>query len=170
MLWDDSPDIHGTNGFTWYLSHGRHTLQCWKRGFYTLQFWEQAGSNPGPLDYQANVLPLSSQIDSIWKQLAGKNWNYHSQYALSSSSLSRVPLYGYKKGPSVEHPCLSSQWTISNLILIVRLSTYALHVTVNNVLKDVGRFLLYIGQFTEHPNVWTLPSSPPGIQRPQWVT
>ena len=25
MLGDDSPDIHGTNSFTWYLSHGRHS-------------------------------------------------------------------------------------------------------------------------------------------------
>ena len=33
------PDIHGTNGFTWYPSHRRHTIQCWKPGFYTLQFW-----------------------------------------------------------------------------------------------------------------------------------
>ena len=30
---DDSPDIHGTNSFTWFPSHGRHTLQCWKPGF-----------------------------------------------------------------------------------------------------------------------------------------
>ena len=50
---------HGTNGFTWFPSHGRHTLQCWKPGFYTLQFWLQPGSNPRPFDYQANVLPLS---------------------------------------------------------------------------------------------------------------
>ena len=25
--------------FTWYPSHRRHSLQCWKPGFYTLQFW-----------------------------------------------------------------------------------------------------------------------------------
>ena len=39
MLRDDSPDIHGTNSITWFPSHMRHTLQCWKPGFYTLQFW-----------------------------------------------------------------------------------------------------------------------------------
>ena len=33
MLGDDSPDIHGTNGFTWFPSHGRHTLQCWSQVF-----------------------------------------------------------------------------------------------------------------------------------------
>ena len=43
MLGDDSPDIHGTNSFTWYPSHGRHTLQCWKPGFYTLQIGSTAG-------------------------------------------------------------------------------------------------------------------------------
>ena len=27
MLGDDSPDIHGTNGFTWCPSHKRHALE-----------------------------------------------------------------------------------------------------------------------------------------------
>ena len=58
MLGDDSPNIHGTNRFTWCPSHERHILQCGKTGFYTLQFGSYSrGSNPRPFDYHANVLP-----------------------------------------------------------------------------------------------------------------
>ena len=55
----DSPNINVTNGFTWYPSHGRHTLQCCKPRFLHLTIVVAAGIEPQTFDYQANVLPLS---------------------------------------------------------------------------------------------------------------
>ena len=53
--------IHGTNGFTWYPSHGRYTVfQCWEPGFYTLQIllhWSMF--EPPTVAQPASVLPLS---------------------------------------------------------------------------------------------------------------
>ena len=49
MLGDDSPDIHGTNSFTWHSSHGIHTLQCWKPGFTPYNFGSSRDRTPNLL-------------------------------------------------------------------------------------------------------------------------
>ena len=45
MLRDDSSDIHGTNGFTWYPSHGRHTLHVESQVFTPYNFGSTAGKS-----------------------------------------------------------------------------------------------------------------------------
>ena len=46
MLGDDSPDIHGTNGFTWYPSHGRQHSPMLKARFLHLTILVAAGIEP----------------------------------------------------------------------------------------------------------------------------
>ena len=45
MMWDDSPDIHGSYSFMWYLSHERYTVSNVESpGIYTLKFGSTAGN------------------------------------------------------------------------------------------------------------------------------
>ena len=81
MLRDDSPDIHGTNGFTCYPGHRRHTLQCWKPGFYTLQFLVVAGIEP-----PTSWLPGQRVTTRPWLSVTHHcNWAIHVMYIVHAS-------------------------------------------------------------------------------------
>ena len=63
----------GPNGFTWFPSHGRHTLQCWKPGFYTLQILVAAGDRTHDLlTTRPTCLPLSHG-SLPWPNYPGKH-------------------------------------------------------------------------------------------------